>query len=207
MGSSGSVFTLVVSESVNSCRFLAGPTIVLSYDTGSGVGCPWIYFCCCGSLVIEGLERSLYSPWLLAYPEGGLYLSSETDSCACFGDPPGSVGFIEYLVFGFSWKIVTSTRKQDSCPGVIWSPLAVLVPHFFRSLLGKNTLVSFPLASRQDPDPRIPDKGTLRVPDKGTLRVPVRRNLEFGPWNRAPFQEMENFRLRRTFHISEYGRV
>ena len=67
MGSSGSVFTLVVSESLNSCRFFAGPTILLSYDTGSGVGCPWIYFCCCGSLVIEGLERSLYSPWLVGF--------------------------------------------------------------------------------------------------------------------------------------------
>uniref|UniRef100_A0A0D3D5Y9 Uncharacterized protein n=1 Tax=Brassica oleracea var. oleracea TaxID=109376 RepID=A0A0D3D5Y9_BRAOL len=52
-------------------------------------------------------------------------------------------------------------------------------------VLEKNTPVSFPPASRQDPDPR--------VPDKGTLRVPARRNPELGPWNRAPFQEMENF--------------
>ncbi|KAF2557831.1 hypothetical protein F2Q68_00013849 [Brassica cretica] len=116
MGSSGSVFTLVVSESVNSCRFLAGPTIVLSYGTGSGVGYPWIYFCCCGNLVIEGLERSLYRPWLLAYPEGGLYLSSETDSCACPGDPPGSVGFIEYLGFGFSWKILILNKEAGFLP-------------------------------------------------------------------------------------------
>ncbi|KAH0868211.1 hypothetical protein HID58_075233 [Brassica napus] len=50
----------------------------------------------------------------------------------------------------------------------------------------ENTLVSFPPASRQDLDPR--------VPDKGTLRVPARRNPELGPRNRAPFQEMENFR-------------
>ncbi|KAF3585712.1 hypothetical protein F2Q69_00029269 [Brassica cretica] len=40
-------------------------------------------------------------------------------------------------------------------------------------------------ASRQDLD--------SRVPDKGTLQVPTRRNPEFDPWNRAPFQEMENF--------------
>ncbi|KAF3576220.1 hypothetical protein DY000_02031449 [Brassica cretica] len=37
-------------------------------------------------------------------------------------------------------------------------------------------------------------EGDPRVPDKGTVQVPARRNLEFGPWNRAPFQEMENFR-------------
>ena len=53
-------------------------------------------------------------------------------------------------------------------------------------VLGKNTPVSFSPASRQDPDPR--------VPNKGTVQVPARRNLEFGPWNQAPFQEMENFR-------------
>ena len=52
-------------------------------------------------------------------------------------------------------------------------------------LLGKNTPVSFPPASRQDPDPRVPDKGTLQVPAK--------RDPEFGPWNRAPFQKIENF--------------
>ncbi|KAF3555994.1 hypothetical protein F2Q69_00013821 [Brassica cretica] len=62
-------------------------------------------------------------------------------------------------------------------------------PYFSRTyLLGKNTPVSFPPAppaSRQDPDPR--------VPDKGMLQVPARRNPEFGPWNRSPFQKMENF--------------
>ncbi|KAH0880089.1 hypothetical protein HID58_067483, partial [Brassica napus] len=45
--------------------------------------------------------------------------------------------------------------------------------------------VSFPPASKQDPD--------TRVPDKGTLQVPARRNPKFGPLNRAPFQVMENF--------------
>ncbi|KAF3538284.1 hypothetical protein F2Q69_00022434 [Brassica cretica] len=40
-------------------------------------------------------------------------------------------------------------------------------------VLGKNIPVSFPPASRQDPDPQ--------VPDKGTLQVPARRNPEFGP--------------------------
>ncbi|WZY77913.1 hypothetical protein YC2023_024297 [Brassica napus] len=40
-------------------------------------------------------------------------------------------------------------------------------------LLGKNIPVSFPPASRQDPDPR--------VPDKGKLQVPARRNPKFGP--------------------------
>ncbi|KAF3576219.1 hypothetical protein DY000_02031448 [Brassica cretica] len=50
------------------------------------------------------------------------------------------------------------------------------------SLLSINPMAS----SRQDPDPR--------VPDKGTFQVPARRNPEFGPWNRAPLQEMENFR-------------
>ncbi|KAF3588518.1 hypothetical protein F2Q69_00031253 [Brassica cretica] len=32
--------------------------------------------------------------------------------------------------------------------------------------VGENILVSFPPASRQDPDPRVPDKGTLQVPAK-----------------------------------------
>ena len=40
-------------------------------------------------------------------------------------------------------------------------------------VLGKNIPVSFPPASRQDPDPQ--------VPDKGTIQVPARRNPEFGP--------------------------
>ena len=38
------------------------------------------------------------------------------DSCACFGDPPGSVGFIEYLVFGFSWKIVILNKEAGFLP-------------------------------------------------------------------------------------------
>ncbi|KAF3548967.1 hypothetical protein DY000_02007012 [Brassica cretica] len=62
---------------------------------------------------------------------------------------------------------------------------------FGTCLLGKNTPVSFPPASRQNPDPR--------VPDKGTLRVPARRNPELGPWNRAPFQEIETFRQGKPF--------
>ena len=50
-------------------------------------------------------------------------------------------------------------------------------------ILGKNILVSFPPASRQNPE--------SRVTDKETLQVPARRNSEFGSWNQAPFQEME----------------
>ncbi|KAF3585430.1 hypothetical protein F2Q69_00030749 [Brassica cretica] len=42
------------------------------------------------------------------------------------------------------------------------------------------------VSKKKDPDPR--------VPDRGTLQVPARTNPEFGPWNRAPFPKMGNFR-------------
>ena len=74
-----------------------------------------------------------------------------------------------------------------------------VIDHGRLRLLGKNTPVSFLPASRQDPNPRVPDKGTLQFPS--------RRKPEFGPWNREPFQKNGKLSIRRTFHISEYGRV
>jgi len=54
------------------------------------------------------------------------------------------------------------------------------------TVFGKNTPVSFPPASRQDPDPRVPDTGTLQVPAK--------RNPGTSPRDRPLFREMEDFR-------------
>ena len=53
-------------------------------------------------------------------------------------------------------------------------------------LLWKNTPVSFPPASRQDPG--------SRVSNNGTLQVPAKRNPGIGPRDQPPFQEMEDFR-------------
>ncbi|KAF2575935.1 hypothetical protein F2Q70_00002679 [Brassica cretica] len=53
-------------------------------------------------------------------------------------------------------------------------------------LLRKNTPVSFPPASGQDPGSRVPDKGSLQVPAKTNPRT--------NPRDRPPFQEMEDFR-------------
>ncbi|KAF3523489.1 hypothetical protein F2Q69_00048442 [Brassica cretica] len=49
-------------------------------------------------------------------------------------------------------------------------------------LLGKNTPISFPPASMQDPDPQVPDKGTFQVPLEGTLSLVPGTELPSKKW-------------------------
>ena len=113
-----------------------------------------------------------------------------------------SVFFLFFFVFqGVGGSPGVPAKPRNHPPSI--GERVVTFLNIASLLFRENFPVSFPPASRQDLDPR--------VPDKEKLQVPARRNLEFGPWNRAPFQEMETsdkeedrigFRVKSSITVS-----